>query len=84
MLDRLRSLYRREPARLIALLVAVLIFVANRVGLVLDEAGLGEAIGLALFVLLGGEVTRSQVSPAPPEVGPDSDALLRDRAPVEP
>jgi hypothetical protein len=76
MLDRLRALYQREPARLIAIIVAVVLFVANRVGLVLDDAGLGEAIGVALFVLLGGEVTRSKVSPAAPEIGPDSDALL--------
>jgi hypothetical protein len=76
MLDRLRSLYHREPARLIALLVAFVLFISNRVGLVLDGAGLVETIGLALFVLLGGEATRSQVTPTPGPVGPDSDELL--------
>lgn len=77
MLNRLRALWTTEPTRVIALAVAVIVFVAAKLGLVVDEQNVGEALALVLPVLLGGELTRSKVSPAPPaNIGPASDDLL--------
>lgn len=77
MLDRFRALLVTEPARVIALLTAVIVFASAKFGLMIDAQSVRESLLLILPVLMGGEVIRSQVSPAPPaNVGPASDDLL--------
>lgn len=76
MLDRIKALWTTEPARVTTVLVAVVIFAAARLGLVVDEQNVGEALALLLPIVLGGEIVRQKVTPAPGPVGPDSDALL--------
>ncbi len=78
MLQNLRALYVTEPVRSVAMLVAVVVFAAAKLGVVVDEQNVGEALLLILPVLLGGEAARQQVSPAVGDVGPDSDSLLPD------
>ncbi len=76
MLNYLRVIYVTNPVRVITFAVALVIFLAAKLGLVVDEQNVGEALLLILPVLLGGEAARQQVSPAVGEVGPDSDSLL--------
>lgn len=75
----LRALWATEPARVITVLVAVVVFVAAKAGVVINEQDVGEALAIVLPVLLGGEAIRSKVSPAVPVIGDDSDALLADQ-----
>jgi hypothetical protein len=75
MLDRLGAPWTTEPARLISILVTLLTFAATKAGVV-DQQGLAEAITLALLILLGGEATRTRVTPTTGKAGPDSDSLL--------
>ena len=76
MLNRLRALWRTEPTRVVSLLVAAIVFAAAKAGVAVDEQAIGEALLLSLPILLGGEVVRSQVSPAEPADTPASDGLL--------
>jgi hypothetical protein len=56
-----KDLYAREPARVNASVLAVL----TAVGIAIPVGGAAAAvIAAALAILLGGEVTRSQVTPA--------------------
>lgn len=64
MIDRVKQLWAREPARVVAVLVAVIVFAASKAGVVLDERSVADALVLILPVLVGGEVTRASVSPA--------------------
>lgn len=76
MLDRLRALWATEPTRVTTLLVAIVVFAAAKLGLVIDTQNVGEALALLLPILLGGELVRAQVTPNPGPIGPPSDALL--------
>jgi hypothetical protein len=76
MLNRIRTLYATEPARVVAVLVGLVLAVASQLGLVVDADNVGESIALLLLVAVGGEATRAKVSPATGLIGPDSDALL--------
>lgn len=58
-----RSIYRREPARVVALVVAAAVSVATALGFVVEEQSLGSIVALVLTVFLGGEATRSKVTP---------------------
>jgi hypothetical protein len=80
MLTRFKALWTTEPARVTTILVAVIIFVAAKLGLIVDEQNVGEALALLLPILLGGEIVRAKVTPALGPAGPDSDALLQQAA----
>lgn len=67
----IQDLWTREPARVIAVLVAVVVFALAKAGVVVDEQNVGEALALILPVLLGGEAIRSQVAPAEPDFTSD-------------
>lgn len=76
MLDRLRALWANNPVRVTAILASIVVFVAAKLGVVVDEQNVGEALAIALPIVLGGEVARSQVTPYVGEIGPPSDELL--------
>lgn len=76
MLDRLRAAWANNPVRLTAITASIVVFAAAKLGVVIDQADVLEALGLALPVLLGGELARSQVTPYQGPVGPPSDELL--------
>lgn len=59
----LRNWYRREPARVVALVVAAVVFVAQWLDVGLDQSTVYVVVGTALAVVFGGEVTRRQVKP---------------------
>jgi len=63
-LARLRTAWATEPAAIVALLVSVIVFVCARAGWVVDKQSVSDALFFILPILLGGAVTRSQVSPA--------------------
>lgn len=63
MLQNLRNVYAAEPSRVIALTVAVLVFTLAKLGVLVDEQNVGEALALVLPILLGGELTRAKVTP---------------------
>ena len=74
---RVKALWQSEPTRVVSALVAVVMFVAVKVGVVIDETEVWKALVLMLPILLGGEGIRAKVSPAPPaNIGPASDDLL--------
>lgn len=76
MLDRIRALWVTEPVLVVSSLVAVIVFVLAKLGVVVDPQNVGEALTIALPILLGGAVARHKVSPAIGPVGPPSDSLL--------
>jgi len=59
----LRNWYRREPARVVALVVAAVVFVAQWLDVGFDQSTVYVVVGTALAVIFGGEVTRRQVKP---------------------
>lgn len=59
----IRSLYRREPARVVAVVVSGVLAVATALGFVVEEQNVGAIVAVVLTVLLGGEATRSKVRP---------------------
>lgn len=77
-MSTIRALWATEPVRVLTLLTAVIVFAAAKLGVIIDEQNVGEALTLVLPILLGGEAARHRVSPAPDDVGPASDALLAD------
>lgn len=76
MLNRLRSAWANNPVRITAIAASVVVFALAKAGIVIDEQNVGEALTIALPILLGGEVARSQVTPYQGEVGPPNDELL--------
>ncbi|MGH7267344.1 MAG: hypothetical protein ACREMB_21190 [Candidatus Rokuibacteriota bacterium] len=63
MLDYLRDLHRREPARTAAFVVSALVAVCSALGIVVDEQSVGEVVAYVLPILAGGEATRRKVRP---------------------
>lgn len=61
--DRLRELWYTEPARVTTAVVAALLVILSKLGIVLDERSLTDAVLLVLPVLLGGEAFRHAVIP---------------------
>jgi len=59
-----KNLYKAEPARFIALIVAAVIAVASVFGVVVDKQDAVQVVVLVVTVLFGGEATRKRVSPA--------------------
>lgn len=55
---------RAYPARTVSIVVAVVVFVAAKVGVVVDQQSLGTALAYAIPILVGGEVTHRNVTPA--------------------
>jgi hypothetical protein len=64
MLDAVKRLVRREPVRVAAVLAAVVVTVAQEIGLVLDEQSVGEYAFQVLVILGFAEAARDKVSPA--------------------
>jgi hypothetical protein len=62
-LTALRRVWDREPARVITLLTAAVVFVCADLGIVVSAQSVGASLAYALPILLGGEVVRSQVTP---------------------
>lgn len=64
-LDSLKDLYAREPARVNAVIAALIVTLATLFGLVIDATAVTSVVGAVLGLLLVSEGTRSQVaSPA--------------------
>lgn len=59
-----KGLYKAEPARFIALVVAAVIAVASVFGVVVDKQDAVQVVALVVAVLFGGEATRRRVSPS--------------------
>lgn len=65
-----KAVYKREPARVLSVITAVVVFVCAKTGVVVPAQSIGDALAFALPILLGGEAIRSQVSPAAVPVSP--------------
>lgn len=57
------KVWRKEPARIVSLAAAVVVFLAAKQGVVIETQSLIDAVLLALPVLGAGEAIRSQVTP---------------------
>lgn len=55
--------YDTEPARVISLAAAVVVFVAAKFGIAVPEQSALTALGLILPILFGGEAIRRKVTP---------------------
>jgi hypothetical protein len=55
--------YDKEPARVIALAAALVVFIARTQGIVVDEGAVANVLGEVVAILLAGEGIRSKVSP---------------------
>lgn len=85
MLDYLRALWQGNPVRVTAIAASVVVFALAKLGIVIDEQNVGEALTIVLPILLGGELARRKVTPYVGEVGPPSDELLeRELAEADP
>lgn len=62
-LGLVKKLWAKEPARVVSVTVAALVFVAAKLGVVVPQESIATAVAFALPLLLGGELIRSQVSP---------------------
>lgn len=62
--NAVKNLWATEPTRVIAAVTGAVVFVAANFGLVVQEASVTTAVAALLVILLGGEVTRSKVTPA--------------------
>lgn len=62
-LDNAVALYRREPARINAAVVSAVVFLAAKFGVVVSEQDILTSVLVVLPIILGGERTRSKVSP---------------------
>lgn len=58
-----KNLYKAEPARFVAVVVAAVIGVASVFGVVVDKQDVVQIVVLVVAVLFGGEATRKRVSP---------------------
>lgn len=72
----LRALWQGNPVLVTSTVTALVVAVCARLGAVIDEQSIGEAVALALPILLGGIVARGQVEPAKPAVIPSDEALF--------
>lgn len=59
-----QKLWAKEPARVVSVTVAGVVFVCAKAGIIVPVESVGAAVAFALPLLLGGELIRSQVSPA--------------------
>lgn len=75
-MNLIRALWATEPVRVITIVAAIVVFVFAKAGVVIDQQDVLDALVIVLPILLGGEAARTQVSPATPDIGDDSDALL--------
>lgn len=60
---KLIALWRANPVRIGAVIAAVVVFIAAKAGIVLDEASVSQALAIVVPVLLAGEVARAHVVP---------------------
>lgn len=63
-----RNFYRREPARVVAAVVAAVVFVAQWLDVGIDSNTVFVVVGTALAVLFGGEVVRRDVKPVKKQI----------------
>ena len=63
-LNKLKALYQREPARVNAVVAGALVVFAAKLGIVLDPVSVLEAVAIVAGFLGLGEATRSRVRPA--------------------
>jgi len=63
-----RNFYRREPARVVAAVVAAIVFVAQWLDVGIDSNTVFVVVGTALAVLFGGEVIRKDVKPVKKQI----------------
>lgn len=68
MVEKLKALYRSEPAICNTVLTGAVLFVASLFGVVLDKGSVGTYVATGLVLLLGaGVATRAKVKPAKPK-----------------
>lgn len=60
-----KAAWKKEPARIVSGLAAVVVFAAAKFSIVVPEAGIAQALGLVVPILLGGQLVRSKVTPTP-------------------
>jgi hypothetical protein len=63
-----KSLWAKEPTRVVSVVAAAVVFVAAKVGVIVPVESVANAIAFAVPLLIGGELIRTQVSPAIPVV----------------
>ncbi len=63
MIAFLKSIWAKEPTLVISALVAAIVFVCAKLGIVVNEQSILAALAYVLPILFGGVVTRSKVYP---------------------
>lgn len=62
-LSLVRKVWTKEPARVVSIAAAAVVFVAAKLGIAVPTQTVADALAYAIPILLGGELIRSQVSP---------------------
>lgn len=75
-MNYLLGVWKNNPVRCASVLASIVVFAAAKLGVVLDEQSVGEALVAVVPILLGGELARGQVTPFTGEPGVPSDDLL--------
>ncbi len=76
MLTYARAIWLNNPVRVASLIVAAVVALAAKFGVVLDEASVAEVVALVVPIVLGGEIARQKVSPYLGEISEPSDASV--------
>ncbi len=63
MIAFLKKLWATEPTLVISALVAAVVFVCAKLGIVVNAVGIEQAIAYIIPILVGGVAVRSKVSP---------------------
>jgi hypothetical protein len=76
MLTYARAIWLNNPVRVVSIIVAAVVALAAKFGVILDEASVAEVVALVVPIVLGGEVARQKVTPWTGPVGEPSDASV--------
>lgn len=76
MLDRIKALWLGEPVLVAGALASVVVFLATKLGIVVDEQSVGAALLYVVPIIIGSAGARAKVSPHVGAIGPDNDTLL--------
>jgi hypothetical protein len=58
------GIWKKEPTRVVAVVVAAVVFAAAKAGIVVSAVSVEHAVAYIIPILVGGELTRAHVTPA--------------------
>lgn len=72
-----KQLWITEPARVIAVATAAIVFAASNFGIVVSQTSVTQAVAYVLTILFSGELIRSKVTPVTSPTPPANPILVQ-------